>query len=86
MAREVNPIIPALLSLLVMGTGQIFNREIHKGLALLICDIVMMLSFFMFGGSEIQSVFMALINLFVFVIWIYLWVWNVIDAYKGARR
>ena len=82
--KKANPIIPALLSFLVMGTGQIFNRETHKGIALLLCDIVLTATFFV-SESIMGTVESLTFLLIIAVPWTILWVWNIYDAYTNAR-
>ncbi len=82
--KKTNPIIPALLSFLVMGTGQIYNKQTHKGIALLLCDIVLTATFFV-SESIMGTVESLTFLLIIAVPWTILWLWNIYDAYINAK-
>jgi hypothetical protein len=67
------PLLASLLSLLVVGMGQVYNKEYKKGIVLFSFSI-----FFMILGFSVNSLF----NLFSLVILIYV----VYDAYKTAKK
>ena len=66
-----NPIIAAVLSLIVAGLGQIYNGQILKGVLFIVAQIINGLLLYVVIGF----ITMPLVGL-----------WAVIDAYVVARR
>ncbi len=66
-----NPIIAAILSLIVAGLGQIYNGQIAKGVAFIIAQVIN--GALLYVG--IGFITMPLVGL-----------WAVLDAYFVARR
>lgn len=66
-----NPIVAAILSLIVAGLGQIYNGQIVKGIAFIVLQIINgVLAFVLIGW-----VLMPIVGL-----------WAMIDAYLVAKR
>ena len=80
-------LIALILSGVFPGLGQFYNRQLSKGAAFLAAGIV--LSWFL--GRAIPMNFLTLIQptadllvpLFVLLI---VWLWSIIDAWRGAGR
>lgn len=84
MPEKRNPWIAAALSFLVWGTGQIYNGKIQKGMALLLCDVVLSASYIAMAFMQISSnIVIDAFNLIVLTIFTIVWLWNILDAYKG---
>lgn len=66
-----NPGVAAVLSALIPGVGQIYNGEIGKGVMFMIIQAV--------------NAFLTLIVI-GFITGFAVWVWGVVDAYKGAEK
>jgi len=62
--------IPALLSVIIPGAGQIYNGDYSRGLALVFVAIMT----FSLGG----------ITPFTVVLGIFIWVLGIVDAYLGS--
>ena len=69
--RTVHPGIPAVLSFLVPGLGQVFNGEIAKGVAVL--------------GAQVVNLVLTGI-LIGFVTGPAVWIWSIVDARGGVDR
>jgi hypothetical protein len=70
-----NPLVAMVLSAIVPGLGQIYNREVKKGLVIFgSCLSLGLLSYWIFGLNKI-SILLALLLL---------WISAAIDAYKAA--
>lgn len=66
-----NPFVAAALSALFPGLGQIYNRELERGIAFIVGSFVALLSAVVLVG---------------FVLYPLVWVYAIYDAYRGAER
>jgi TM2 domain-containing membrane protein YozV len=66
-----NPFVAALLSALFPGLGQLYNRELERGLAFIVGSMLALLSA------------LALVG---FVLYPAVWVYSIYDAYTRAER
>lgn len=66
-----NPFVAAVASALVPGLGQLYNRQLTKGLGLLVAGFLAGLSMTVFVG---------------FLLYPLVWVYAVCDAYRVAER
>lgn len=66
-----NPFVAALLSALFPGLGQIYNRELEKGLAIIVVSVLTLLSAVVLVG---------------FVLFPIVWIYAIYDAYTVAER
>lgn len=66
-----NPFVAALLSALFPGLGQLYNRELERGLAFVVASLVALFSA------------LALVG---FVLFPAIWVYSIYDAYTRAER
>ena len=64
-----NPFVAAVLSALFPGLGQLYNRELEKGLVIVVAGLVAALSMVILVG---------------FVLYPVVWVYAIYDAYKVA--
>lgn len=67
---DAHPGIPAVLSFLVPGLGQVFNGDIAKGVGIVVAQVV---NFLLLG---------VLVG---FLTGPAVWVWSIIDAHRSAR-
>ena len=65
------PVLSLLLSFLLPGLGQIYNGEVGKGIGFMVGCFFAALSVMLFVGIVIAPA---------------LFIWNLVDAYKGAER
>ena len=81
-----NPVVALFLSLLFMGLGQLYNRQLVKGLLLVIINVVWLPLFFgasvQFGGINNPTPTFVVAWLILSAVQI----WSMWDAYWGARR
>jgi hypothetical protein len=76
MSARSNPFIALLLSLIVPGLGQVYNREIKKGLVIFGFGLSLgLLSYWISGFNKIAASLALLI----------LWISAAIDSYKVAK-
>ena len=68
---EKNPVLAAILSLLIVGLGQIYNGQIGKGIVLIICYVI----------SIVLCTILIGIPLLVI-----LWIYGIYDAYNTANK
>ena len=66
---EKSPGLAAVLSFFIAGLGQIYNGQIGKGVAFMICYAISWLLMFVLIGSITTPI---------------LWIWGMVDAYKVA--
>jgi len=66
-----NPFVAAVASAVVPGLGQLYNRELERGIAFMAGAFVAALSTLVFVGLVLYPV---------------VWLWAIYDAYKGAER
>ncbi|MFB6172344.1 MAG: DUF5683 domain-containing protein [Haloarculaceae archaeon] len=66
-----NPFVAAVLSALLPGLGQIYNREIERGIAFIVASFVALLSTLLLVG---------------FVLYPLVWLYAIYDAYTRAER
>jgi TM2 domain-containing membrane protein YozV len=66
-----NPFVAAVLSALVPGLGQLYNRELEKGIAFIVGSFLALLSALVFVG---------------FVLYPAVWIYSIYDAYTVAER
>jgi len=66
-----NPGIAAVLSVLYVGLGQIYNGEVGKGIGFIIIGIILIVSMFILIGFILYPIF---------------WIFNVYDAYTTAKK
>jgi hypothetical protein len=76
MAVRKNPIAALMLSVIVPGLGQIFNRETQKGFIILACGLGLGLLTYWLSGLNKVSIALALILL---------WSSAIVDAYRVAK-
>ena len=69
--RGGNPFVAAVLSALFPGIGQIYNRELEKGVVIMILSLLAVASALVLVG---------------FVIYPIIWIYAIYDAYKVAER
>ena len=92
-----NPGIPAVLSFIFSGLGQIYNGQIKKGLVIIFFSAIGML--LILGGAVLIGYWLVLKNmpllflicgaaLFVagLILICYLGVYSILDAYRVARK
>lgn len=73
---ERNSVLALLLSLILPGLGQIYNREIKKGLVIFACCLSLgLVGYWLAGLNRITAALALLI----------VWISAVVDAYKVAR-
>ena len=72
-AREKSEGLAAVLSLIWLGLGQIYDGKIGRGLGIMVVGIILVF------------VFWFLLWLIVIVMFIF-WIWNIFDAYKLAKQ
>ena len=65
-------IIATILSFFIIGLGQVYNREIKKGISLFMIAVFL------------QGIFLPLDNIFILLI-IIVWLYNIIDANSMAK-
>lgn len=76
MSMRRNPFLALLLSVILPGLGQIFNREIKKGLVIFGSGLSLgLLSYWLVGFNKIAAALALLL----------LWISAAIDAYKIAK-
>ena len=66
-----NPFVAAALSAVIPGLGQLYNRELSKGIALIVIAMVAALSTIIIVGIVLYPI---------------VWVYAIYDAYKTAER
>ena len=66
-----NPGLAAVMSFFICGLGQIYNGQITKGIILIIFYALSVLSCYLLIGFVSTPI---------------LWVWGIIDAYRGALK
>ena len=71
MRGNKNPGIAAVLSFIYPGLGQIYNGQIKRGVTFLIIGGLLVLSMMIFIGFILYPIF---------------WIYNIVDAYKGAEN
>lgn len=76
----VNPTSAAALSLFMPGVGQFYNRELWKGTTFLIAISVLLVTSVVLIVKHISS------GMIVGVLWLILWIYNVYDAYRCAKK
>lgn len=67
-----NPIIALILSFIIPGLGQVYNRDYIKGIALIILAIV-------FGYLYAYVLF------YLIILYIIIWLYGMYDAYTTAK-
>jgi TM2 domain-containing membrane protein YozV len=75
MATQSNPFIALILSAIVPGLGQIYNREAKKGWVILGSCLILGLLIYWFDGLNKITIALALLLL---------WASAIVDAYKVA--
>ncbi len=80
-----SPILAAVLSFLIPGTGQIYNGEVRKGLGILLIGAMFtILEIFLIRnndkGMELGPVLVAGIAIILF------WIFNIYDAHTTAKK
>lgn len=68
-----NPGVAAVLSAVFIGLGQIYNGQIGKGIFFIILFVISILLMFIIATGIVFITAM-------------LWIWNVVDAHKSAKR
>jgi hypothetical protein len=76
MPLRKSPIVAPMISVIVPGAGQIFNRESKKGIIILACCVGLGLLTYWLSGLNKISIALALILL---------WSSAIVDAYKVAK-
>jgi TM2 domain-containing membrane protein YozV len=76
MATQTNPLIALLLSIIVPGVGQLYNREVKKGWVILGSCLSLGALTYWFAGLNKITVALALLLL---------WLSAIVDAYKVAK-
>lgn len=69
-----NPWIAALLSFFIVGLGQIYGRQVGRGVVLFVLTVLLTITFDYITGWPISGILESTL--------IVLWVYNVYDAYK----
>lgn len=71
MTDQKSPGIAAVLSVLIPGLGHIYIGEITKGVLMIVLAVVFaILTLFLIG----------------FLLYFVLWIYGIVDAYRGAER
>ena len=78
-------VIALILSGAFPGLGQLYNRELSKGVAFLVAGIVLSV----FLGQAVPTAPLTLIQpearlLVPLTVLLLVWVWSIIDAWRGA--
>lgn len=76
MAPHINPLIALILSAIVPGSGQIYNREVKKGWVILGCCLSLGVLIYWIGSLNKITVALALLLL---------WLSAMVDAYRIAQ-
>ena len=76
MSARTNPVVALLLSALVPGLGQVYNRQIKKGLIIFGSALALALLSYWLGGFNRFAAALA---------FLLLWVSASVDAYQGAK-
>ncbi len=88
--QKRNPMLAALLSLLVPGLGQIYAGKSERGVAILVAGIIVgtlaliWQTLFVTSGSPGQFLWPYRISLSVYAA--VFWVWQVADGYEQTKR
>jgi len=69
--RGVNPNLAAVFSFFYMGLGQIYNGQLHKGIAFIIAYSISLILIGAIIGSFTSPI---------------LWIYGIYDAYKSAEK
>ena len=84
-----NPVVAAVLSLLVPGLGQIYGGRSERGIAILVAGIVIGFlaliwqTLYVTSGSPDQFLWPYRVSLGVYAA--VFWVWQVVDGYEQAK-
>lgn len=70
-----NPAVALVLSIILPGLGQIYNRDFAKGLIFIVFAIIL-------AGLS----FANLIGIIASIIYLVFWLYNIYDAYTRAKR
>lgn len=68
-----NPVLAAILSLIIVGVGQIYNGETAKGIIIIVVQIILSALIVPTAGIT-------------FLVFLVVWFWAIYDAYKVAKR
>jgi TM2 domain-containing membrane protein YozV len=71
-AAPKSPGVALLLSFLICGVGQMYNRQVAKGILTLVGCVVFV------GMGSVSAIF--------FVFYLALWIWQLVDAYSTAKK
>jgi TM2 domain-containing membrane protein YozV len=74
MQNEKNPILAAVLSLVITGLGQLYNGDVAKGIILFIAQIV------------VAVVLWGLLGRLGSLVSIVIWAYGIYDAYTKAKE
>lgn len=66
-----SPGVAAVLSVILVGLGQIYNGQIGKGIAFIVIGLVLAYSMFILIGFVLYPLF---------------WIYNIYDAYTTAKK
>lgn len=66
-----NPAIATVLSLIWPGVGQIYNGQVGKGIAVMICYVISWFLIWIFVGFVTTPI---------------IWIWGMVDANKSAKK
>lgn len=83
-SNEKNPILAAFLSFIIPGAGQIYNREITKGIIYLIISIIVpiLALYLLYENNNFNvAIFANLIMIIYLVFYIYI----IVEAYRLAK-
>jgi hypothetical protein len=76
MTARAQPFLALILSALLPGLGQIYNRELNKGLVIIASCLALSLAIYWVGGLNSISFALALLLI---------WSSAIVDAYKVAK-
>ena len=76
MATQTKPLIALLLSTVIAGAGQIYNREVRKGWVILACCLSLGALTYWLAGLNKITIALALLLL---------WLSAMVDAYRVAK-
>jgi len=80
--------IAAILSLIIMGLGQIYVGKLKRGLALLFLGIILgVVNVVLFFGLFVVVGPAALaVPVILGIVSLIIWIWQIFDAYKLAKK
>ncbi len=84
--RPRRPLLALLLSLVLPGFGQLYNGQVNRGIWLFLAYGVLVLPGMAWIALGVPSALMMPTLLLALVLVLSLWIYAMVDAWKGARR